>query len=120
MRVLFDENVNWRLRRSLPAHEIATVQSLGWAGIKNGQLLQKAVEAAFDVLLTKDSNLVYQQDLTAFPIVVVVLKLRSNRLEDALPLMPEVLFGSYRRHERSTNGHRSLRLCRAYGAVNCR
>jgi predicted nuclease of predicted toxin-antitoxin system len=91
MRILFDENLNWRLRRGLPGHEIATVQELGWAGATNGVLLRKAVDSGFDVLLTRDNNLVYQQDLSAFAIAVVVLRLRSNRLEDSLPLMPEVL-----------------------------
>jgi predicted nuclease of predicted toxin-antitoxin system len=91
MRILFDENLNWRLRHALKGHEIATVQSLGWTGIKNGQLLRKAVEARFDVLLTRDNNLVYQQDLSTFPIAVIVLRVRSNLLEDGLALMPKVL-----------------------------
>ena len=91
MRILFDENLNWRLRHALAGHDIETVQSLGWTGIKNGQLLRKAVEARFDVLLTRDNNLVYQQDLSAFPIAVMVLRVRSNLLEDGLALMPKVL-----------------------------
>jgi hypothetical protein len=46
MRILFDENLNRRLRRALPGHEITTVQELGWAGTKNGILVRKAVDAA--------------------------------------------------------------------------
>jgi predicted nuclease of predicted toxin-antitoxin system len=90
MRILFDENLNWRLRRGLPGHEIATVQSLGWSGVKNGQLLHKAVEAGFAAFLTRDSNLAYQQDLSIYPIAVVVLRLRSNRLDAAMLVMPKV------------------------------
>jgi hypothetical protein len=73
----------------LPDHEVATVQALGWSGTKNGQLLRKAVDAGFEVFLTMDDNLAYQQDLSAFKIAVIVLRSRRGRLEDLLPLMPE-------------------------------
>jgi predicted nuclease of predicted toxin-antitoxin system len=63
MRVLLDENLNWRLKRDLPGHEVESVPLLGWAGIQNGALLHKAVESGFDVLVTMDSNMVHQQDL---------------------------------------------------------
>jgi predicted nuclease of predicted toxin-antitoxin system len=91
MRVLLDENLNWRLKRDLPGHEVESVPLLGWAGIENGALLRKAVENGFDVLVTMDGNMVYQQDLSAYPIAVLVLHSRSNRLEDTRPLMPAVL-----------------------------
>jgi hypothetical protein len=54
-------------------------------------LLRKAVETNFDVLVTMDSNMVHQQDLSVHPIAVIVLRARSNRLEDTRPLMPAVL-----------------------------
>ena len=63
MRVLLDENLNWRLKRDLPGHDVESVPLLGWAGIQNGVLLRKAVESGFDVLMTMDSNMVHQQDL---------------------------------------------------------
>jgi hypothetical protein len=52
MRLLLDENLDWRLGRSLPGHQVESVPLLGWAGIQNGELLRKAVEARFDVLVT--------------------------------------------------------------------
>ena len=91
MRVLLDENLNWRLKRDLPGHEVESVPLLSWAGIQNGALLRKAVENGFDVLVTMDSNMAHQQDLSVHAIAVIVLRARSNRLEDTRPLMPAVL-----------------------------
>jgi len=55
MRILLDENLDWRLRRDLPGHETESVPLIGWAGIQNGELLRKAVEEGFEVLVTMDS-----------------------------------------------------------------
>lgn len=91
MRLLLDENLNWRLQRDLPGHQVESVPLLGWAGISNGVLLRKAAENGFDVLITMDSNLSYQQNLTDHLIAVVVLRAPSNRLADTQPLMRKVL-----------------------------
>ncbi len=61
MRILLDENLDWRLRRDLPEHQVESVPLLGWAGIHNGELLRKAIEAGFDVLVTMDGNMVHHQ-----------------------------------------------------------
>lgn len=63
---------------------------MGWAGKRNGELLALAV-GQFDVFLTADRNLSYQQDPSAFDIAIVVLVARSNRLDDLRPLVPRVL-----------------------------
>jgi Domain of unknown function (DUF5615) len=63
MRLLLDENLDWRLRRDLLDHQVESVPLIGWAGIENGELLRKAVEAGFDVLVTMDSNMVHQQNI---------------------------------------------------------
>lgn len=89
MRVLLDECVPRRLKRELPGHEVRTVTEHGWSGVKNGRLLALA-EAEFDVFLTVDQNLKYQQNLTAFRIAVILLVAGNNRLKTLLPLMPEV------------------------------
>jgi predicted nuclease of predicted toxin-antitoxin system len=91
MRILLDENLDWRLKRDLSGHEVESVPGLGWAGIKNGALLRKAVENGFDALLTMDSNMPHQQDLSAYSIAVIVLRAPSNRLADTRFLMPAVL-----------------------------
>lgn len=89
MRVLLDECVPRRLRRELPGHEVQTVTERGWSGVKNGRLLALA-DAEFDVFLTVDQNLKYQQNLTSFNIATVLLIARNNRLQTLLPLMSDV------------------------------
>ena len=63
---------------------------MGWSGVKNGQLLALA-EDAFDVFVTVDRNLSFQQDLARHSIAVIVLRARSNRLGDLRPLIPRLM-----------------------------
>ncbi|HXR49125.1 MAG TPA: DUF5615 family PIN-like protein [Candidatus Limnocylindrales bacterium] len=90
MRILLDENLDWRLERFLPGHEVKSVPGLGWAGLKNGVLLARAQEH-FDVFITMDNLMVSQQNLSKFQIAIVVLRAPSNRLADTSPLMPKVV-----------------------------
>ena len=71
-RVLFDENLPHRLRRDLPEFEIRTVQEEGWGSFKNGELLRRA-EATFEVLVTADRRMQFQQKLASFSIGIVVI-----------------------------------------------
>lgn len=89
MRVLLDECVPRGLRRELPGHEVKTVAEMGWAGIKNGVLLRLA-EKEFDVFLTVDRNLEYQQDLSGTTLAVILLRAPSNDIVLLRPLMPAV------------------------------
>ncbi|HYX71473.1 MAG TPA: DUF5615 family PIN-like protein [Nitrososphaera sp.] len=89
MKVLLDECVPRKLRLELAEHEVLTVTERGWSGIKNGKLLALA-EAEFEIFLTVDLNLKYQQNLKAFDIGIILLIARSNRLETLLPLMGEI------------------------------
>ncbi len=89
MKVLLDECVPRKLRRELAGHEVLTVTERGWSGVKNGALLALA-EAEFEVFLTVDQNLKFQQNLKAFDIGVILLVARNNRLKTLVPLMPEV------------------------------
>jgi len=89
MRLLLDESVPHRLRRSLPSHAVRTVVEMGWSGIRNGELLVRAANE-FDVLVTVDKNLQYQQNLDALPIKVIVLDAKSNELPYLLPLVPKL------------------------------
>jgi hypothetical protein len=90
VRILLDENLDWRLGRELPDHDVESVPLIGWAGLKNGALLSEA-EKCFDVLLTMDSNMAHQQNLTRYQIAIIALRARSNRFADTQPLMPKVL-----------------------------
>ena len=82
MRILIDECAPRALKKHLinHGHECRAVQESGWSGKENGELLSLA-EAAFDVLVTVDTNLRYQQNLTRRKIAIVVLQSSSNRLE---------------------------------------
>jgi predicted nuclease of predicted toxin-antitoxin system len=89
MRLLLDESVPSRLRRSFPEHEVHTVVEAGWSGVKNGKLLALgAVE--YDALVTVDKNLQYQQNLATLPVAVILLDAVSNELHVLLPLVPEL------------------------------
>jgi predicted nuclease of predicted toxin-antitoxin system len=91
VRILFDEQLPRRLARSLTGHDVRTAQQQGWAGVTNGELLRQAVDAGFDVLITADRNLQFQQSLAQFPIAIVVLVTRRIKIADLLPLVPGVL-----------------------------
>jgi hypothetical protein len=90
MRILLDECVPRPLRKHFPAHHVATIPDMGWAGKKNGELLAAMLAANFDLLLTVDQNLKFQQNLSAAKVAVVVMVASSNRLNDLLPLVPAV------------------------------
>ncbi len=90
MRVLLDENLDWRLRRGFDAaHDVVTVKYGGWSGKKNGELLRSAA-AEFDVFVTLDSNLEYQQDVMALDLAVIVIRAASSDLSDIEPMLPEL------------------------------
>jgi hypothetical protein len=88
-RVLFDENMPRKLRRDLPEFVIRTAQEEGWSAFKNGALLARAT-AAFDVLVTIDQRMRYQQNLTRVAIGVVVIEVPDTRLVHLRPLVPEL------------------------------
>jgi predicted nuclease of predicted toxin-antitoxin system len=90
MRILLDESVPYRLSRLLAGHTVSTVQREGWASTKNGKLLALAADS-FDVLLTADKGMEYQQNPMALPMSVLVVRAPSNRLEVMAQLVPAIL-----------------------------
>ena len=90
MKVLLDECLPKRLAGLLVGHDVFTVRQLNWLGLSNGQLLV-AANPQFDIFLTVDQNLVRQQNLAGLRIAVIVLRARSNKIEDLSPLVPQVL-----------------------------
>jgi hypothetical protein len=90
VRVFIDECVDWRLARDIVGHDVKTARQMAWSTIRNGELLALAARE-FDVFVTVDRNLSFQQNLPAFSIAVVVLRASSNRLADLKPLVPELL-----------------------------
>jgi predicted nuclease of predicted toxin-antitoxin system len=89
MKILIDECLPAALRETLTAlgHECETVRRAGYGSKKNGELLSLA-EGRWDVLLTSDRRIKYQQNMTGRQVSIVVLRAKSNRMEDLLPLMP--------------------------------
>ena len=90
MRVLLDESIPIDFALDLPELKPQTVIGFGWAGLKNGALLRQAV-GQFEVLITMDKNLQFQQNLAAHAIAVVLIRARSNRIHDLRPLVSQIL-----------------------------
>ena len=90
VRVLLDENLPHDLIATLAGHSVSTVQGMGWAGVENGELLRRA-SGQTDAFITMDRQLERQQHIAGLPFGVVLIVARSNRVQDLLPLIPEVL-----------------------------
>ncbi len=90
MKILLDECVDERLARDFAGHDVLTVKDMGWKGKQNGDLLTLA-ENNFDILVTTDRNMSFQQNLTRPNISVVVLVAATNRLNDLRALVPSSL-----------------------------
>ena len=85
-----DECVDRRLAKDIEGHEVLTVPQVGWAGLQNGDLLRRA-QREFDISITVDRNLSFQQSIGRFSIAIIVLEAPTNRLEDLRPLVPKLL-----------------------------
>ena len=101
MKILLDECVSKHLKPHLPKHEVYTVREMQWSGIKNGKLMALCVENAFNILLTIDKNLQYQQNLDRYPISIVVLNSVSSKVEELITLLPAFneLITSFQLHQ---------------------
>jgi len=89
-KVLLDECVDRGLAKKITGYDVLTVPDAGWASIKNGELLGRA-QAEFDVFITTDRNLMFQQNLPKYDLAIIVLAAKTNRLQDLLPLVPKIL-----------------------------
>jgi hypothetical protein len=90
VRILLDENLPADLAADLVGHEVATVPSLGWHGIKNSELLRRK-QGSFDVRVTMGRNLEFQQNITGFEVTILVLLAPSNRMVHFRSLVPAIL-----------------------------
>jgi hypothetical protein len=91
MKVLLDECVPKRFAHSLVGHDCTAVPGTGLAGTKNGELLSAAEQLGFEVFITIDQGIVYQQNLSGRTIAILVLQPKTSRLVDLLPLAPGCL-----------------------------
>lgn len=90
MKILLDECLDRRLGKEIVGYEVKTVPQMNWAGVKNGELMRLA-EIEFDVFITVDRNLSFQQNLSKFNIAVLVLRAKSNRLADLKPFARKII-----------------------------
>ena len=90
MRVLLDENLDWRLVRYFDTDfQVTTVSRQGWKGMRNGELLRRAAKT-FDALITMDKGIEHQQNLRKHTIGIILISAKSNRLQDVQPAMRRV------------------------------
>lgn len=87
MKIIIDECVPSIVKRGLPSRNIVSVQEMGWAGVKNGKLL-KLVSTEFDVFITSDKNLRYQQNLAEIDLAIILLP--SNQVPAIKDLLPQI------------------------------
>lgn len=90
MKILLDECLPKRLKYEFETHDVATVPEMGWAGVKNGKLLN-LISGNFDVFITVDQNLRFQQNLDDLDVIVVVLIAQNNKFETLKTLIPSIL-----------------------------
>jgi len=87
MKILLDECVTKRLKKHLEEFEVLTVRELNLSGIKNGKLLTFCVENSFDILLTIDKNLLFQQNFDYYPLTIVVLDCQTSKIEELVTFL---------------------------------
>jgi hypothetical protein len=114
LKVLLDESTPRGLRKFLPDHDVETVQEQGWTSMKNGALLRAAEDAGFEVMVTADSSIKYQQNLKDRKLALTVLP--TNDIERLKPIIPQIVAmvdaatpGSYQSIDFSALGPRPVR-----------
>jgi predicted nuclease of predicted toxin-antitoxin system len=90
MRVLLDEQLPIDLASQLWGHAVETVVGRGWAGVKNGELLNR-MGGHYDVLITMDRNIEFQQQISMLPFGIVLVRARSNRMQHLSALIPAIV-----------------------------
>ena len=90
MKILLDECVTKRLKGHMKEFEVFTVVELGLSGIKNGKLMTYCAENNFDILLTIDKNLMFQQNLDKYPVTIAILNCFTSKIEELLTFLPSL------------------------------
>jgi hypothetical protein len=93
MKILLDENIDVRFKNLFDAnvHDIFTIKDMNWLGIKNGALLKLLKENSFDIFISVDKNLPYQQNEKSLPVIVIILDVKRNVLARISKLYPQIL-----------------------------
>ncbi len=88
MKILLDECITKRLKNYLKEFEVYTIGELKLSGIKNDKLIAYCLENGFDILLTIDKNLMFQQNLEKYPITIIVFNSSSSKLDELISFLP--------------------------------
>ena len=91
MKALLDECLPRMLKQHLSIHECRTVPELGWAGKKNGELISVAEQKGFEVFLTVDQGIEYEQNLAAHRVGTILIRSKSSRLSELVNYIPQIL-----------------------------
>jgi len=91
MKILLDECVTKKLKRYLDDLDVRTVVEMGWSGYRNGKLLAAAVENGFDILLSIDKNMAFQQNMAKYEVAVVVFDTQRSKIDILVEFLPEFM-----------------------------
>lgn len=92
MKILLDENIHLGIKDSFPEKfQVFTAREMNWNGKKNGELLSLCETNGFDVMITLDKNLHYQQNLSKFKLNVILLRVKNNRFDTVKNMIPDIL-----------------------------
>jgi predicted nuclease of predicted toxin-antitoxin system len=89
MKILLDECVTKKLKKHLEIHKVFTVANMNWLGLKNGNLMKKAIEEGFDVILTIDKNLQFQNNMNRYEVSIVIFHCENSKIETLIPFVAE-------------------------------
>lgn len=90
MKILIDESLSEDLKKEFSDFDVFTVNDMKWNSKKNGELLSLMVENSFDIFVTLDKNLKYQQNLKKFPLKIFCFRVNDSKLETIMPLIPQL------------------------------
>ena len=90
MKILLDECVTKHFKPFLTRHEVFTVREMLWSGMKNGELMSNCVENQFEILLTIDKNLKYQQNIEKYPLTIIILNSFTSKIEELKEFIPSL------------------------------
>ena len=91
MKILLDENIPIKLKGRLSDFDVYTVRDMNWDGFKNGELLKEAIKKGFDILITTDKNLQYQQNIRQFNLGIMILDVLLLKWSIIEPLIPKII-----------------------------
>jgi predicted nuclease of predicted toxin-antitoxin system len=107
MKILLDECVTKRLKHYLKEFDVYTVTEMHWNGLKNGKLLTECVSNNFNIVLTIDKNLMFQQNLDKYPLSIVVLNSATSKVEELSLFIP-----SFKSKVNSLDNHKAYLIDR--------